>query len=180
MQTVKLWSEQNICPPPTSWWHRRLLPGSCGRRWRSGTPEGSAGTCRSWSFCTPGNCKKEVNRELRSYSMCGCLISCCVQIKYSHLRGFGFVLPVKKLWQSSALNGMNTVGEISTTLWRLTAETHLNDSLLTFWVTSHALWCYWCYWCSFYPHRMISPTGSRIFLYFFLYKIYYIIYIILL
>lgn len=34
-----------------------------------------------------------------------------VLIKYVHLRGFGFVLPIEELWQGSALNGMNTWGK---------------------------------------------------------------------
>lgn len=38
-------------------------------------------------------------------------ISCCVLIKYVHLRGFGFVLPIEELWQGSAFNGMNTGGK---------------------------------------------------------------------
>lgn len=36
---------------------------------------------------------------------------CCVLIKYIHLRGLGFVLPIEELWQGSALNSVNTGGK---------------------------------------------------------------------
>lgn len=34
-----------------------------------------------------------------------------ILVKYLHLRSFGFVLSIEKLWQGSALNGMNTGGK---------------------------------------------------------------------
>lgn len=47
----------------TSWWRTHLRSSSCGRRWRWDTPEGSADTCRSWSYGRPGICldQKEVS-----------------------------------------------------------------------------------------------------------------------
>ncbi len=69
-------------------------------------------------------------RKICQINTCNNLILCRVQIRYLHLRGFGFVLPIEELWQGSALNGMNTGGEAIMTLCRLTAEINLNDSLL--------------------------------------------------
>lgn len=104
--------------PSTSWWRTHLLPGSCGRRWRSGIPGDSGGRCRSWSSCRPGIWKKRT-LGLISNSLCTVKLLFMSQLMANvlftdniiHLWSFGFVFSIEELWKGSTLNGVNAAGK---------------------------------------------------------------------
>lgn len=54
---------------------------------------------------------------------------------YSHLRGFGFVLAIEKLWEGSALNSMDTGKERTRLTYSRLAIPFKNISLEQGWAT---------------------------------------------
>lgn len=134
----------------TSWWHRHPRSSSFGRRWRWGTPEGLADTCRSWSYGRPGICRRvEKKRRDRHHGkslqrhfvwwfnvICNCVWM--MGVTSSHLWSFGLVLPIEELGQGSPLNlmdanrkGRKMQKEIKVSV---SQSTILNDEKLTYYL----------------------------------------------